>query len=36
VNKILTAEQQQQLRQILQGEAAKPTTPSNEEQKPSP
>ncbi|MCL6474688.1 MAG: hypothetical protein K6U75_06515 [Firmicutes bacterium] len=36
VNKILTAEQQQKLRQILQGEAGKPVTPSNEEQKPSP
>ncbi|MCS6830429.1 MAG: hypothetical protein RMM08_09410 [Armatimonadota bacterium] len=31
VNKILTPEQQQKLRQILQGEAEKPVTPSKEE-----
>ncbi len=36
VNKTLTAEQQQKLRQILQGESGKPTAPSNEEQKRSP
>ncbi len=36
VNKILTPEQQQKLRQILQGEPEKPTTPPKEEQKPSP
>jgi len=36
VNKILTPEQQQKLRQILQGEAGKPAAPSKEEQKPSP
>ncbi len=36
VNKILTAEQQQKLRQILRGEPGKPATSSKEEQKPSP
>jgi Spy/CpxP family protein refolding chaperone len=36
VNKILTPEQQQKLRQLLQGEAEKPTTPPQEGQKPSP
>lgn len=36
VNKILTPEQQQKLRRILQGEAEKLKTPPKEEQKPAP
>lgn len=36
VKKILNPEQQQKLRQLLQGEAEKPATPSKEEQKSSP
>lgn len=36
VNRILTPEQQQKLRQILQGEAEKPAPPSAEEKKASP
>jgi Spy/CpxP family protein refolding chaperone len=36
VNRILTPQQQQKLRQILQGEAEKPATPSKQEQNPAP
>lgn len=36
VSKILTPEQQKELRQLLQGEAEKPAAPPKEEQKPEP